>query len=443
MNRSLLGLLNASPFFATRPFLVTLLIALLARFTDMLTAPAWFVSNEALAVMGGLAIIEVLGSKTDLGRYLDEFTPLAKGILSFLLVLILVLPTLDGNPANFGPLEERFLASVDSSQWGIEWLQWGIALIGSVLTSGSVWLLGWLRSGILSALVDLDEEDDIGVQGYFSWFEDFWTIIGTLIAFFFPLFALSIYGATILLLFLVQRYVDHIQEKRKLACTSCDQPMLATALYCPHCDQPNLKPHAVGVFGQSLDEPSTDPHEHYHRLLTRKRCPSCATRLPERLIQQTCKACGTVTFANSAELDDYLAKLRQALPQTLAICFALSFVPILGILPGVIYYRLTFISSFRGYLQRPVVFFLRVTLLIFNLLLISIQWIPFLGAISIPIMCLTNYWLYRAMLVRSGTKRLSGSAQPYLSYKDVGNGIDKGQSADAEADLGADVGYAV
>lgn len=399
MSNSFIGLLNTSPFFATRPFLATFLIGLVVRFTAILDGPDWFVSDTALIVMAALALIEIFGTKTDLGRFLDEFTPVAKGIINFLLVLILVIPASAEGISSEPVWGFNFISGDGSSLVG-----WGVALLWPLLSGGSVWLLSWLRSSVLSAVIDLDEDDDLGVQGYFSWIEDIWTITGTLTALFFPLLALIVYGATLIGLLLVQRYIVYIQEKRKISCHSCHSAMFSTALYCPVCHEPNMEPRAVGIFGQALDRRPTDPHLHHHNLIMRKRCPSCATRLTNRTIHQSCPTCGTVTFADAQSVDTYLERLQRALPKTLAICFAMSFVPILGILPGVIYYRLAFISSMRGYVRRRAIFFIRWGLIIFNIILVSVQWIPFVGALSIPIMCVTNYWVYQRMIRRAARR---------------------------------------
>lgn len=399
MSNSFIGLLNTSPFFATRPFVATFLIGLVVRFTSILEGPDWFASDTALIIMGVLALIEIFGTKTDLGRFLDEFTPVAKGIINYLLVLILIIPS-----SSEGVVSEPVWGFTSNLGNGSSIAGWGLVLLWPLLSGGSVWLLSWLRSSVLSAVIDLDEDDDLGVQGYFSWIEDIWTVTGTLVALFFPLLALIVYGVTLIGLFLIQRYIVYIQEKRKVACHNCHSPMFSTALYCSTCHEPNMEPRAVGIFGQALERRPTDPHLHHHNLITRKRCPSCATRLPNRTIHQTCMTCGTATFPDAQSVETYLNRLRQALPKTLAICLALSFVPILGILPGVIYYRLAFISSMRGYVRRRAIFFIRWGLILFNILLVSVQWIPFVGALSIPIMCLTNYWVYQQMIRRAARR---------------------------------------
>lgn len=408
VNSSFIGLFNTTPFFAARPFLAVLLIALVARFSDALAAPSWLVSNDALLTVGALAFLEHFGTKTSLGRFLEEFTPLAKGVLNFLLVFILIFPLAKAN--SLAPVGLELLS------FGLrDWTAGAVAVVGSFFTGGSVWLLAWLRNGILSALIDLDEEDDLGIQNYLSWIEDFWTISGTLAALFFPMLALAAYSVSLLSLFFMQRYTRYLQDKRKVACTCCGELHYATALRCPRCYQPNPYPHAVGLFGQALNRPAPNAAIHRYRLLARKRCSRCATRLRKRSIRQRCEACGKVAFAHEMELKNYLNQLRQDLPRTLAICMGLSFVPIWGILPGVIYYRLAFISSMRGYLQRPLVSCVRLLLLLFNLLLISLQWIPILGALVIPIIFLTNYWVYRTLLVRAGSKWLDRSDSNVLA----------------------------
>ncbi|MEE8524980.1 MAG: hypothetical protein V3T72_13680, partial [Thermoanaerobaculia bacterium] len=100
----------------------------------------------------------------------------------------------------------------------------------------------------------------------------------------------------------------------------------------------------------------TDLAAHRLQLLTRKRCSSCGERLKERRLSQSCNACGTRPFTDSRDVEEYLASLRATLPKTLAILLVLSFIPVVGLIPGIIYYRLSLIASLRTYLPRSVGF---------------------------------------------------------------------------------------
>lgn len=385
----LLPSLTATPFFATRPVLTAFVLALAARLTEWVPgAPDWFTSNTTLIVLGLLAVAEILLAKNDeLRAILNEFDPLFKALLNFAVVYMVTNPEITG--------------------WSGELMAAGagvagptLGLIWSGVTAVSVWLLAYLRRSIWAFLSELDEGDDLGLQGVLSWLEDLWVIGGTLVTLVFPLVSLAIYMATLLGLFLTQRLLAHIEEQRKVPCPHCGTRLHGSALDCYACGRPQPAPHRVGLLGQAKTQLVSDRLAHQQHLRSRKRCPSCATRLPQRTLQQPCPACGVQTFASSAELDRYLQNLQKDLPRVLLVCSILGLVPVLGIVPGVIYYHLTLIASLRSYVPRTMGCVARVFVTLINLLLVLVQWVPFAGAITVPLMALTNYGVYLALMRR-------------------------------------------
>ena len=75
-----------------------------------------------------------------------------------------------------------------------------------------------------------------------------------------------------------------------------------------------------------------------------------------------------------------------------------SRIPLLGVIPGVIYYRLSIITGLRGYTPPLRGCLLRIFVRIVDWMLILLQPIPILGALIIPTMCLMSFWIYRASL---------------------------------------------
>ncbi len=133
----------------------------------------------------------------------------------------------------------------------------------------------------------------------------------------------------------------------------------------------------------------------------------CATRLKQRNVQQACPECRTVTFASEREFRLYLDVLAKRLPKTLLVSLALSAIPIVGVVPGVVYYRLTLISGLRGYVPMMRGCVSRVLLFFIRWILIALQPIPILGALVIPLMCLSSYLIYRRALVGRARKDLA------------------------------------
>jgi hypothetical protein len=81
----------------------------------------------------------------------------------------------------------------------------------------------------------------------------------------------------------------------------------------------------------------------------------------------------------------------------LAVCFLLGLVPILGVIPGVIYYRLAIVAPFRRYIPHGRGLLLRWGLRLAIVVLVAFQWIPVAGGLAVPSMALINYVAYRSV----------------------------------------------
>jgi hypothetical protein len=121
-------------------------------------------------------------------------------------------------------------------------------------------------------------------------------------------------------------------------------------------------------------------------------------------VQQSCPACHTITFASAQELGRYLGAIHQQLPLTLVICFLCGLLPVAGLLPGVIYYRFAFLSGVRRYLPRTIGFGTKWGVRMLNGALILLQPVPVLGGFLLPLMCYTNYTVYRRAMEREGRR---------------------------------------
>ena len=126
---------------------------------------------------------------------------------------------------------------------------------------------------------------------------------------------------------------------------SCQRPDL------PILPAPVQEPRDVGLLGQPRARPS-DPRSLPFRLVAVKRCPLCATRLEHRAVKQTCPACGHRLMDDPRFARGYLAAIDRRVPVVLVACFVLGLVPVLGVIPGVITYRLGIVAPIAGTSRR-------------------------------------------------------------------------------------------
>ncbi|MCX7859519.1 MAG: hypothetical protein N2385_05490 [Chloroflexus sp.] len=292
---------------------------------------------------------------------------------------------------------------------GLAWLAQPIAVVWSSIVTVAIWIISGIRAAIIGLISLMDPGGHLGLLKLFSWGDGGWAITTTIVLIFFPLLALLLAGITVLGLWLIRRYFELRERKMMIACASCGGQMHPSALECPACRQPNQQPRMVGWIGQPRPEPVIDPAAHRVALIKHRRCPSCATRLKKRAVQQPCPACATVTFADVAQVNSFLRVLDRQLPRTLLISGLLGLVPIIGVVPAIIYYRLSLIASLQSYVPAGIGCFTNWILRIVAIFLIGMQSIPGIGAFAIPALCLINYTVHRQLVYGQAASKIQSA----------------------------------
>ena len=395
--------LASVPMFASRPFLAAAVTALVAKFgvhlpflrdSDVVIAlshsPEWFRSWPLVLALVALAVTEAFAVKhAEVRAVLEEFD----GYLKSAVALLVTFAVVDVETA-------ETLKSIQRAGFGLE-------SVFAVLVAGLVYATSGLRRAAFELVAEVDD-DDIGLQSVLNWVENSWTVLGLLFLLVFPIVAIVLSALATLGLWLARRYAERREERARIPCASCSTPVYPHATRCHACGTPLAAPRGVSAFGTPRTEPATDAARHRFDLIARKRCPLCATRLKERAVRQACPTCRTVTFASQREFESYLDALEARLPKTLLVCLALSAIPVVGVIPGVVYYRLTLVSGLRGYVPPLRGCLARVAIRVIHFGLIAPQPIPILGALIVPLMCFSTYTIYRGSLKGRAGKDLAG-----------------------------------
>jgi hypothetical protein len=82
----------------------------------------------------------------------------------------------------------------------------------------------------------------------------------------------------------------------------------------------------------------------------------------------------------------------------LLICGLWSLLPVVGLIPGLLYYRLSLAYGLTTYTSRSKNFAVRIQHRLLMILLLG-QWVPGLGTFSLPLVCFFNYRLSRKALL--------------------------------------------
>ncbi len=406
MIQSVLYSLATVPLFASRPFLAAFLTALLARWgthipwigdKEVIVAlshcPEWFRSGWCLLVLCGLATGELLSAKhAEVRALMQELDAWLKSAVALLVALALI--------------DRQDAQTIEQ----IKHQGLGLHSAWSFCVAACVWCAAKLRQGALAIVHEIDDHDDIGLQTALSWAENSWVVLGVFFFVIAPLLALCLSLLAAAGLWLAQRWARKEEERKRIPCANCSTPIYPHALRCPNCGQALASPRAVGVFGQPKPKPAEDLLHHRFLLIARKRCPVCATRLVKRAVQQACPACKTVTFASLREFEAYRSEIDARLLPTLLVCLCFSAIPVVGVIPGVIYYRLNLVTGFRGYIPPVSGCFARIWVRFVHWALILLQPIPLFGALMLPLMCWSTYAVYRRALNVSVRKELPAAA---------------------------------
>jgi len=394
---SLLYLIGASGFFTSRAFIPAFCTSLFLRYGQHFpfigdlefiqatgSEPTWYTSNLTLLVLGCLAALEVAATKfPEAQEALDGVHKYAKTGLAAISAM--------------GVLGARDLDFIRETLSQASVLDMGV----SGAFAAVVYYLNTLRSAFMEMLAMGDPDDDLGIRTLISWFEDLWSSFGVFLLILYPLLIIVILGVFIGFLFAARKWAEYREERAKAPCPSCGEAVYGCATQCPACKAELAQPRDIGFLGGTVDRPAQPGKEHELRLVSKRRCPKCATRVKERRLPLDCPACAHRILGDPADQQAYTSKVRNRLPKVLGVSFLLSLVPVLGIIPGIIYYRVQLIAPFRAYIPASRGFLLRWLVRLVFLLLISLQLVPGLGGFMVPIMALISYGLYSGYFNRT------------------------------------------
>lgn len=407
--------MNSIGLFASRAFVSAFAIAALLKFgpqigfinsTGLLqqvhSVPSWFTHDITVTILGLLAVLEIAATKSPDARAIlievDQYLKSGMAFVSTLAVSGIITAQDEDVIKQIVTWQEPVRAGLGDDALGF---------IVAALTAGGVYLSCTVRRSLLGTLAEADPDDDTMIGGLFSWLEDLWAFFGTLLLILFPIVMLTITAVIFGFFALLRWRAKRKEEQSKTACASCGESMYRSAVTCPSCQASNETIHAVGWLGQSKATLTSNPDTQPVRLTQKQRCPVCATHLEPRQMRQQCPACRHELFESEADSAAYLNTLDQRYPKVLIVTALLSLIPVVGLIPAIIVYRLRLIAPLRRYLSLARRIPLGWGLRILFFVLIWVQVIPGVGVIAVPIMASISYGTHR----RSFAKQLQNERE--------------------------------
>lgn len=416
---------NSVGLFASRAFVSAFAIAACLKFGPQIgfinstgilqqvhSVPSWFTHDVTVAILGLLALLEIAATKSADARAIllevDQFLKSGMAFVSTLAVSGII-------TAQDQAVLKEIIAWQQPVRAGLG--EDALGVVVAALTAGGVYASCVVRRRLLGVLTDADPEDDTMIGGLLSWLEDLWALLGTLLLILFPIVMLAITAAIFSFFALLQWRAKRREQQSKIDCTNCGASMYRSAVACPTCSTKNETVHAIGWLGQSKEKRVADVATQPVRLTQKQRCPVCATCLEPHRLRQACPACKHPLFARDAESAAYLRALDQRYPKVLLVTALLSFIPIVGLIPAIIVYRLRLIAPLIRYLslkrRLPLGWGLRLLFVV----LIWVQVIPGFGALAVPLMASISYGAYR----RSFTNQLAAERAAHTRANEVGD----------------------
>lgn len=400
---SLLYSLGLSGLFSSRIFLPAFVTAFFLKYghswpflnnIDLLAElaekannhPTWFTSGWAITALGVLSLLEFAADKSPEARELmDDFSVYAKSGLSGLTTLG-VMNTADAEFASDVLQQAGFLE-----------------LVPAIVSAGATYFGATVRGGVLGVLTDADPDDTVKIRGFISWVEDFIAVVGVWYLLYAPAVALIVILAFFGSLYLVRKYHEGKLEDLKVPCENCGERIHSFATACHHCGTSREQPNVIGFLGGVKEEKAASVEDQKLRLMRLKRSPLSGERFEGKGVELKCEEDGTTAFADKALTQTYIGSVTAKLPKVLLICAILGIVPVLGLIAGVIYYRLRLVAPFRRYLTFGQSFVTKWLLRIILLALAILQ-VSFGGIVAVPLMALLNFLFYKSAFNKALSK---------------------------------------
>ncbi|ETX02782.1 MAG: hypothetical protein ETSY2_34795 [Candidatus Entotheonella gemina] len=111
---------------------------------------------------------------------------------------------------------------------------------------------------------------------------------------------------------------------------------------------------------------------------------------------------------------NYIHYITQQLPKVLIVTFGLSLIPIIGLIIGLIYSRLSIIAPFQQYIPIRQKLISRWMLKILFFFLITIHFVPLIGGFVAPIISYINFYTFKSLFLK---QIKPGDKFQYITHK--------------------------
>jgi hypothetical protein len=224
------------------------------------------------------------------------------------------------------------------------------------------------------------------------------TIAVALLAVFFPRLSLGLMGLAGIAAVVASITRRWWERSAEVDCEQCHQKVHACAFVCGGCGRAREPRRALWT-GRPGNGPLTSPEHQRMSLTAAGRCARCATPCPGEILA-VCPHCHAPRLT-AEQAKQVLADIDRRLPVTLGVCAGMSAVPVLGLLVGGVYFRLSRNGSLGRYSSLKRRLGSRVVMLLATVGLALLQSVPVVGMVSLPVLAALQYGMDRRAVARS------------------------------------------
>lgn len=208
---------------------------------------------------------------------------------------------------------------------------------------------------------------------------------------------------------LVRTHLRRQELSRRRPCLICTTPVYPCAPFCPYCSAAQPHPVTLNSLGFSRPGRPAQLPTHPELLKSYRRCPRCASELPAYSTANCCPSCGGVLFKNIRSDKRYDRFIQRPFWPILLSLLLINFIPLVGSLLAISLYRRRLVAPYAHYLSRMEG---GLFMMIPSLLRYLFSLIPFIGIIGIPLLALSENFLYRRLFLSRTSRQREKNRPP-------------------------------
>ena len=285
--------------------------------------PVWMKNHITLGVFGGLSLVEIVSIyncdikefyTTFVGKYLK---PVVAAVVAF------------GFLSNKDT--ELVTTLVDNSTV----IETTTSAVGSLACSAATYTMDEVRTKVDEIVTAIAPDNEFKIQTIYNLIEDSWVFILLFLVIFIPLLAIILVCLAALATLLLKLYIKRQEAENSHPCSNCQSNENSTsvsnaAVICPVCKKQQETINKVNFLGIPNDKVvlPNQIKEHKVALLSKNKCPNCATSLSSKT---SCSTCQTNIWEDGM-LNTYTSLInKKAIKYWIIICLV-AWIPYIGLI---------------------------------------------------------------------------------------------------------------